>query len=109
MIASQALAMAPQGGQNVADSSMYSIFYNLFPFIMVLFILWISVFRPQKQKLKAHQAMLEALAKGDVVKTDSGIHGSIQKLSEDSVTLEIAPKISVVIDRARIGELVKSK
>ena len=48
------------------------------------------------------------MKKGDEVYTDGGILGTIQKVAEQDVTLEIAPKVSIRIQRARIADLVKS-
>jgi preprotein translocase subunit YajC len=65
------------------------------------------VIRPQQKRTKQHKEMVSHLTKGDEVYTDSGILGTIQKVAEDSVTLEIAPKVSVRVLRNRIGEKVK--
>ena len=50
---------------------------------------------------------MSELKKGDEVYTDSGIFGTIQKVTDQSVTLEIAPKISIRVIRSRIAERTK--
>lgn len=77
------------------------------PIILIFGIFFFLVIRPQQKRTKQHKQMVSDLTKGDEVYTDSGILGTIQKVAEDSVTLEIAPKVSVRVLRNRIGEKVK--
>jgi preprotein translocase subunit YajC len=77
------------------------------PLILVFAIFWFLVIRPQQKRAKDLRNLVASLKKGDEVYTDSGILGTIQKVAEQSVTLEIAPKVSIRIQRARIAEIVK--
>jgi preprotein translocase subunit YajC len=45
------------------------------------------------------------LREGDNVVTLSGIHGTIKKLKEDVVTLQIADNVRVKIERSAIGKV----
>jgi preprotein translocase subunit YajC len=83
--------------------------FQLIPFVLIFVIFWFLVIRPQQKRAKALRDLLAALNKGDEVKTDSGIHGTIVRLGEDAVTLEIAHKVEIRIDRARIAERVTAK
>lgn len=100
--ATEAMAMAPGAGGGNANPLI-----QLLPFVIIFAIFYLLVIRPQQRKAKAHRALLSNLNKGDEVCTDSGIYGTIQKMGEDSVTLEIAPKVSVRIVRSRIADVVK--
>ncbi len=98
-----AYAMSPlSGGEGPAG--MLS---GFLPLILVFAIFWFLVIRPQQKRAKEHRGIVEHLKKGDEVTTDGGIFGTIQKVAETSVTLEIAPKVSIRIQRARIADLVK--
>ncbi|MCH9047132.1 MAG: preprotein translocase subunit YajC [SAR324 cluster bacterium] len=77
------------------------------PLILVFAIFWFLVIRPQQKKAKDHRLLVSELKKGDEVYTDSGIFGTIQKVTDQSVTLEIAPKISIRVIRSRIAERTK--
>lgn len=79
------------------------------PFILIFLIFWFLIIRPQQKKAKAHRELLLALKKGDEVKTDSGIHGTIARLADDYITLEIANKVQIRIDRPRVVERVATK
>ena len=93
---------APPGGGGGGGALM-----QFLPFIAIFAIFYLLVIRPQQKKAKAHRELLASLSKGDQVVTDSGIFGTIQKLGDDSVTLEVAPKVSVRILRGRIAEVLK--
>ncbi len=97
-----AYAMSPQGG---ADGA--SMLGSFLPLILVFVIFWFLVIRPQQKRAKEHRNLVANLKKGDEVYTDSGIHGTIQKVGDDSVTLEIAPKVAIRLVRSRIAEVLK--
>ena len=99
-----AYAMAPGAGGG-DPASMLSGFV---PIILIFGIFWLIVIRPQQKRAKEHRAMVANVKKGDEVYTDSGIFGTIQKVTEDSVTLEIAPKVSIRLQRSRISEMAKA-
>jgi preprotein translocase subunit YajC len=100
-----AYAMGLPGGGGGGDTT--GMLSGFLPLILVFAIFWFLVIRPQQKRAKEHRNLVSAIKKGDEVTTDSGIFGTIQKVADTSVTLEIAPKVSIRIQRARIAELVK--
>lgn len=100
-----AYAMGLPGGGGGGDTA--GMLSGFLPLILVFAIFWFLVIRPQQKRAKEHRNLVSAIKKGDEVTTDSGIFGTIQKVADTSVTLEIAPKVSIRIQRARIAELVK--
>ena len=101
--ASEALALG--GGGFGSDPG--SLLAQFFPLILIFIIFWFLLIRPQQKKAKAHRQLVANLKKGDDVLTDGGIRGTIQKVADDLVTLEIAPKVPIRIQRSRISEIIK--
>ncbi|MDH4121449.1 MAG: preprotein translocase subunit YajC [Deltaproteobacteria bacterium] len=101
--ASTAYAAAPPAA-GTQGNSLYSLFYNLFPLLMIFVVLYFAVFLPQQKRTKIHREMLDSLKKGDKVKTDGGIHGSIQKITDSEIELEISPKVVITLDRQRVAD-----
>jgi len=99
-----AYAMAPGAEGGSGGAAMLTQF---FPLVLIFGIFYFLVIRPQQKRTKAHKAMVAALKKGDEVYTDSGIRGTIQKVGDDTITLEVAPKVSINIIRTRISDLIK--
>ena len=69
--------------------------------IVVLF--YFMLIRPQQKKAKEHRAMIDALKKGDKIISSGGLHGVISGVSDDAITMEIAPKVRVKISRGSVA------
>lgn len=85
-----------------SSSSSLPILILLLVFLAV-YMLWI---RPQRMKLRQNQAQQRQAEVGDEVVTTGGIVGRIRSMSDDRVTLEIAPGTTIEIIRAAIGRRI---
>ena len=74
--------------------------------IAMLAIFYFLLIRPQQKKQKEHKAMLTNLKKGDIIFTAGGIHGKITGLTDTTLTLEVADKVRVKINRSAVGGLL---
>lgn len=84
------------------DSSTIQLLFPLL-FIGILYFLMI---RPQQKKNKAIQKMRENLKVGDKVVTIGGINGTIIKISDEILTLEIgADKLKLQFSKWAIGTI----
>ena len=92
----QSGAPAPGGG----DTLM-----GLLPIILMFVIMWFILIRPQMKKAKEHKTMLDALQKGDEV-VAVGILGRIDKITDNYVSLEIAPNVTIQVQRQAITTLL---
>ncbi len=63
----------------------------LFPLLLIV-VLYLFFIRPQAKKQKAQKSFEDSLEKGKKVVTTSGIIGTITKLDEEIVTLQISQK-----------------
>jgi len=73
------------------------------PLILMFAIFYFLLIRPQQKKAKQHRELLAALKKGDRVVSSGGLHGVVTGLTDDVVTMEIAPKIRVKVSRGSIS------
>lgn len=76
------------------------------PFIFLFVVMYFLMIRPQAKRQKQHQEFLSQLKRGDEVVTASGILGRIEGLTEQFVTLEIAPSVRIKVVRAQIASSV---
>ena len=76
------------------------------PLILMFAIFYFLLIRPQQKKAKLHREMISAVKKGDRVVSSGGLHGVITGLTDDVVTMEIAPKIRVKVSRGSIAGLL---
>ena len=81
---------------------------SLVPLILVFLIMYFLLIRPQQKKLKEHQAMVNALRRGDKVVTSGGIVGRVTKVhdTENEVEVEIATGVNVRVVRSTIQSVV---
>jgi preprotein translocase subunit YajC len=75
------------------------------PLILMFAIFYFLLIRPQQKKAKQHREVLGALKKGDRVISSGGLHGMITGLTDDVVTMEIAPKVRVKVSRGSISSV----
>jgi len=73
------------------------------PLILMFAIFYFLLIRPQQKKAKQHRELLAALKKGDKVISSGGLHGLVTGLTDDVVTMEIAPKVRVKVSRSSIS------
>jgi len=61
---------------------------GILPFILILGVMYLFIFRPQAKKQKQEKAFRETVAKGNRIVTTSGIHGKILEVGDTYIVLE---------------------
>ena len=79
-----------------------AVFRHVFPSSSCLFLL----IRPQQKRTKQHREMVNSLRAGDRVVTGGGIHGRVTAVSDTVLTVEIADKVRVKVNRANVSGVV---
>jgi preprotein translocase subunit YajC len=82
---------------------------NLVPLILIFVIFYFMLIRPQRQRDKEHQKMLNSLNKNDEVVTTGGIHGTIVGVKDKTVTLRIDDNVKVELERNCIAYVKKQQ
>lgn len=99
-----AYAMGGGGATGGGAGQTGGILGNPIWMLVIMFaIFYFLLIRPQQRKAKQHKELLAALKKGDRIVSSGGLHGVITGLTDDVVTIEIAPKVRVRISRASIS------
>jgi preprotein translocase subunit YajC len=81
---------------------------QLAPFALILVVFYFLLVRPQQKKARETQQMLDSLRVSDDIVTSGGIHGRIVRLADRIVTVEIAPKVQIRLDRSAIAQVGKA-
>jgi len=55
---------------------------------VIVLVMWLVIFRPQKKKQKEEQRMRENLQIGDEIVTIGGINGRIVSIKDDTIIIE---------------------
>jgi preprotein translocase subunit YajC len=75
---------------------------QLIPFALILGIFYFVMVLPMRKRQQKVQAFLAALKVNDKVITTGGIYGSITRLSDQSVQLQVANNVRIEVSRAAI-------
>lgn len=80
---------------------------GLFPFIMVLGVMYFLIIRPQMKEKEAHDKLVAGLAKDDRVVLRSGLHGRITAVDEDTALVEVAKNVHVTTDKDAVQRVIE--
>ena len=101
MLISPAYAQAPAASPTGLGS-----FEPLLMIGLMFVVMYFVLIRPQMKRAKEHKALLEGLAKGDEVVALGGVVGRIAEISDQYVTLEIAPNTQIMVQRPAVQVLL---
>ena len=82
-------------------------FGQLVPLILIFGIMYFLLIRPQQKKAKEHQAMVQALRRGDQVITQGGLIGKVSKVKEENeLEVELAENVKVRVVQSPIVQVL---
>ncbi len=87
---------------DTAAADAPSMLMNIAPIAAMIAIFYFLLIRPQQAERKQHETLLASLKKGDAVVTASGLHGVVHEVKGDIVSIEVADKLRLTVDRASI-------
>lgn len=89
-----------------ADGGQGSPYVTLILLAGMFAVFWFLLIRPQQKRAKEHKAMVDALAKGDEVVTAGGVLGRITHVSPMYVSVEIADRVEIRVQRPAIQSVL---
>ena len=90
-----------------AGASGGSAIAQFLPIILIFAIVYFLMIRPQQKRIKEHKAMVEALRRGDMVVTQGGLIGKVNKVKEDNeLELELAEGVKVRVVKSTIAQVL---
>ena len=98
MLISPAYAQAAGGG----DPGLIS----FLPIILIFVVFYFLLIRPQQKKMKQHRSMVEALRRGDKVVTGGGLIGTVAKVQDNEVQVDLAEGVRVKVVKHTIQEVL---
>lgn len=97
-----------QLAQAVPDPSGGGGFGLFLPLIAFFILMWALIIRPQQKQQKQQKQMISQVAKGDQVVTTGGIHGKVTGVTDDILTVEIAERVRIKVNRSAVATRVAS-
>ena len=82
-------------------------FGQLVPLILIFGIMYFLLIRPQQKKAKQHQAMVQAIRRGDQVVTQGGLIGKVSKVKDDNeLEVEVSEGVKVRVVQSTISQVL---
>lgn len=98
-------AGAPDGGGGPGGIFSSPLFF----LAAMLLLMWALLIRPQQRKEKELRAMLSKVDKGDAIVTTGGLHGKVTGVTDDVLTVELAPNVRVKLSRSAVASRTPAK
>lgn len=74
--------------------------------VLLLVVMYVLMIRPQRQRQRDHQSLIEGAGVGDDILTTGGIYGTITRVEDDDVVVEIADGLNVHMTRRGIAAVL---
>jgi preprotein translocase subunit YajC len=78
---------------------------ELLPIIGIALLMWLFLIRPASRRQKELRSMQSSLELGDEVMLTSGVYGTVRRLEDDHVLVEIATGVVIKVARGAIGTI----
>jgi preprotein translocase subunit YajC len=79
---------------------------SFLPLILIFVIFYFLLIRPQQKKMKTHKEMLGTIRKGDRIVTGGGMLGTVAKVEDNEITIEVAENVRVKVIRATVADVL---
>ncbi len=86
------------GGQSMLSALMLP--------VLLLVVFYFLLIRPQNKRAREQKDMISKVAAGDEVATTGGILAKVLEVGEQFVTLEIAPNVSIKLQKFQIAQVL---
>jgi preprotein translocase subunit YajC len=86
--------------------SSYMLIIYVVAFIAIFYFMAI---RPQQKQRRAHLELLNSLKKGDTIITAAGMYGTVKKVDDNVVEVEIAKGVTIKVNRRAVSEIIRDR
>jgi len=100
-VAAPAFAQTGQGGGPPVIMQL------AFPLLLVG-IFYMLLLRPEQKRRREHETLLSNLKRNDQVVMASGLHGRVLNTGDKVLTVEIAPRVQVTVDRSAVQRVERA-
>jgi preprotein translocase subunit YajC len=92
-------------GTTPTDGSTPNPMVVFFPYLIIIFIFYFMLIRPQQRRATEHRKFVDALQNGDKVVTESGLFGTVASVADDSVVLKVDDNVKMRFLKAKVAGL----
>ncbi len=78
----------------------------LIPFVIIFVIFYFLIIMPSRKKQKRHQELIGSLKGGERIVTAGGIFGTVTRVLEDRIEIEIGKNNKIQITKTSISAVI---
>ncbi len=79
---------------------------TLLPLVLIFVVFYFLLIRPQQKKMKEHKNLVANLKRGDRVVTSGGLIGTVARVHDDELEVEIAQGVKARIVRQMVSTVM---
>jgi preprotein translocase subunit YajC len=94
-------------GQSAGGAGQPSMLSALLPFIIIFVIFYFLIIMPARKKQRKHQELVGGLKGGERVVTAGGIYGTVSRVMDDRVEVEVDKNTKLQIAKSSISGVIE--
>ncbi len=87
------------------DGGLMALVIQIAPFVAIFILFYFLMIRPQQKRMKAHQALIASVKRGDEVVLSNGMVGKVTRVEDAEAMVEISQGVNVRVVKAMIAEV----
>jgi preprotein translocase subunit YajC len=72
------------------------------PLLVLVGVFWFLIMRPQQRRAKEQKDMTSNVKQGDRIVAAGGIVGTVRRIDDDTISLQVADNVVIKIDRGSV-------
>jgi preprotein translocase subunit YajC len=90
-----------------AASSPLAMVTSFAPFIIIMGLFYFLMIAPQNKERKKKEEALNAIQRGDRIRTTGGIYGTVADIKENILIVKIAENVKIEIEKSFVESVIK--
>jgi preprotein translocase subunit YajC len=79
------------------------------PLIVLVGVFWFLIMRPQQRRMREHRQLTSNLNQGDRVVAAGGIVGTVRRVDDDTISLQVADNVVIKVDKGSVTKRLQGE
>jgi preprotein translocase subunit YajC len=79
------------------------------PLIVLVGVFWFLIMRPQQRRMREHRQLTSNLSQGDRVVAAGGIVGTVRRVDDDTISLQVADNVVIKVDKGSVTKRLQAE
>jgi preprotein translocase subunit YajC len=108
-ILSDFIFIVAQDGGGEEETSGIAQYYSIIMIVLLVVVFYFLLIRPGQKQRRAHKELVTSVKKGDEVMTAGGFFGTVTKVQDEDIMIELNKKNIVKLSRSSIARIVSQE